>query len=62
MGSGHAQRDEAMRQIWRGPARSYDGDEVTFVVSVDPNEPELHAQTVSGEHAKGGRHESGSLT
>jgi hypothetical protein len=40
------------RQVWRGPAKSYDGDQVTFIVSVDPNEPELNVRTASGERAE----------
>ena len=40
-----------MEQVWRGPAISCDGDEVTFIVSVDPKEPEMHVQTAAGERA-----------
>jgi len=40
-----------MEQVWRGPAKNHNGDEVTFIVSVDPNEPELHVATAAGERA-----------
>ena len=40
-----------MEQIWRGPAKNCDGDEVIFIVSLDPKEPEMHVRTVAGERA-----------
>ena len=46
------ENDKAMKEVWRGPARSYDSREVTFIVSADPNEPELHVQTVAGDRAE----------
>jgi len=40
-----------MEQVWRGLAKSCDGDEVTFIVSYDPKEPEMHVESASGERA-----------
>jgi hypothetical protein len=40
-----------MVQLWRGSARNHDGDEVTFIVSIDPNNPEMHVETAHGERA-----------
>ena len=40
-----------MEQVWRGPAKNCDGDEVIFIVFLDPKEPEMQVLTVSGEHA-----------
>jgi hypothetical protein len=40
-----------MTQLWRGPAKNRDGHEVTFIVSLDPNNPEMHVETATGEPA-----------
>jgi hypothetical protein len=40
-----------MTQLWRGPAKNRDGEEVIFIVSLDPNNPEMHVETACGERA-----------
>jgi len=45
------EQDKAMKEVWRGPARSHDSRVVTFIVSVDPDEPELYVRTAAGDRA-----------
>ena len=45
------EREKAIVPIWRGPAQNHDGDEVTFIVSLDPNNPEMHVVTATGQPA-----------
>lgn len=45
-------RANTAEQVWRGPARSFENDEVTFIVALYPNSHEWHDETSSGERAE----------